>query len=113
MDASINLELLARDALKELRQEFIAKFGREPTDDDPVFFDPDGIEPKPLSEEKLTQMAVAEMKRAGIRPDLIYCFEKTGLILTTETYRTADRRKRRAWDAAMRDYHSGRTGGNR
>lgn len=43
-------------ALDENRQAFIEKFGREPRDDDPVFFDPDADEPVPISAEKAADL---------------------------------------------------------
>jgi hypothetical protein len=45
---------LTPDAAKLLDQQlslFRAKFGREPGPEDPVFFDPDAEEPRPLSSE--------------------------------------------------------------
>jgi hypothetical protein len=56
------------------REKFKANFGREPGPDDKLFFDVD--------EQQLRQQAVAAMKKAGIRPALIYAYEKTGLLVT-------------------------------
>ena len=46
-----------RELMELQRQRFIAKFGREPAPDDPIFFDPDADTPKPIEFDE------AEMKR--------------------------------------------------
>jgi hypothetical protein len=61
--------------LQRLRQEFIARHGREPGPDDPLF--PDLPHP-----ERLEALIVEGMKAAGLDPALVYAFEKTGLLVT-------------------------------
>jgi hypothetical protein len=56
--------------LAKQREKFIAKFGREPGPDDPIFFD--------LDEEALRRDTVTAMPAAGVRPALIYAHERTG-----------------------------------
>ena len=56
------------------REKFIAKLGREPGPDDPIFFD-------------LREDTAEAMRAAGIRPALIYAYEETGLIVTQENRR--------------------------
>ena len=48
----IDLPAGARWALEEQRKRFIAKFGRDPRPDDPVFFNPDADVPEPLTAEQ-------------------------------------------------------------
>lgn len=42
--------------LRVLQEHFREKFGRDPGPEDPVFFDPEADEPRPLSQEKIDQM---------------------------------------------------------
>ena len=48
----VDLTAGARWALEEQRKMFVAKFGREPGSDDPVFFNPDADVPEPLTAEQ-------------------------------------------------------------
>jgi hypothetical protein len=70
---------VVREALEQLRQAFIARHGREPAPDDPLF--PDMPHP-----EHLEAMMVEDMKAAGLDPALIYAFEKTGLLVTEQNH---------------------------
>jgi integrase len=88
---------------KQLRA-FRKKFGREPGPDDPVFFDPDAETPKPISEDWLTEQAVAAMARAGIDAQKIYAYRKTGLIATQENWHLMSEADRRAWEEALAEY---------
>jgi len=72
------------DAFKEQRKLFIEKFGREPNDDDPIFFDPDADTPQPYPEEKYTEELIEAMRKAGIDEGYINAYKKTGLIVTEE-----------------------------
>jgi hypothetical protein len=51
----VDLTAGARWALEEQRKMFVAKFGREPGSDDPVFFNPDADVPEPLTAEQQQQ----------------------------------------------------------
>lgn len=54
--------------LEKQRQLFREKFGREPGPNDPVFFDPDAAEPKPLDIDRVETELAAAMAKAGIDP---------------------------------------------
>ena len=79
------------------REEFIAKFGREPGPDDPIFFD--------LDEDKVRQDTADVMRAAGIAPALIYAYEETGLIVTQENRRLIPDVELREFDAKVREYY--------
>jgi len=79
------------------REKFIAKFGREPVPDDPVFFD--------LDEDKLRDDTANAMRAAGIRPALIYAYEETGLIVTEENRRLIPDIELREFEAKVREYY--------
>ena len=55
-----------REILSKARARFIAKFGREPSPGDPVFFDPDKDVPTPLDTDKVRADLLRAMRRAGI-----------------------------------------------
>jgi hypothetical protein len=48
----VKLDERAMEILDLQLQAFRTKFGREPGPDDPVFFDPEADEPRPLDREK-------------------------------------------------------------
>ena len=84
-------------ALVVQREKFIAKFGREPGPDDPVFFD--------LDEDKLRDDTANAMRAAGIRPALIYAYEETGLIVTQENRQLIPETDLREFDDKVREYY--------
>ena len=98
---SVPLKAEARDelhkALAAQRDKFIAKFGREPGSDDPIFFD--------LDEDKLRDDTANAMRAAGIPPALIYAYEETGLIVTQENRSLIPDVELREFDAKVREYH--------
>jgi hypothetical protein len=93
-----------REALQGAVDDFTLKFGRPPGPDDPICFDPDSDIPVPLPEEKFKKLTLEAMQAAGSPPELVYAFEKTGLMLTRTTYRRAPGKVRREWDAAIAEY---------
>jgi len=64
----------ARQAIDRQLTAFREKFGRDPTDDDPIFFDPDAAEPLPLSDEKYERMMIEAMAEVGISQAMIFAF---------------------------------------
>ncbi len=52
--------------LLEQRQAFINKFGREPGEDDPVFFDPDADTSQPLTKAKVFAVMEEAARVTGI-----------------------------------------------
>jgi hypothetical protein len=52
---SIPLSPEAREVIEHQLAAFRRKFGREPGLTDPIFFDPDSDEPRPISQQKLVQ----------------------------------------------------------
>jgi len=86
-----------REALDQLHQEFVTKHGREPGPDDLLL--PDVPHP-----EHLEAMIVEDMKAAGLAPDLIYAFEKTGLLVTEQNQHLIPEKDLAKWDAAIEEY---------
>jgi SEC-C motif len=84
-------------ALAVQREKFIAKFGREPGPDDPIFFD--------LDEDKARDDVANAMRASGIAPALIYAYEETGLIVTEDNRRMIPDVDLREFDAKVREYY--------
>jgi hypothetical protein len=84
-------------AMELQRQKFVAKFGREPGPDDPIFFDVD--------EDQVREDTADAMRAAGIAPALIYAYEETGLIVTQENRSLIPDIELRQFDAKVREYH--------
>lgn len=70
--------------LLKQREAFRKKFGRDPGPGDPVFFDPDADEPRPLSEgasdNPFDPEVLEALRKTGAAPQFIYAYRKTGLI---------------------------------
>jgi hypothetical protein len=94
----------AVEILKSQKEVFIKKFGRPPNGNDPVFFDPASDTPVPMSEQKLEDEMLVAMDTAGVRPDLIWIWLKTGLIATEDNLRLMSREDRRALRSASREF---------
>jgi hypothetical protein len=91
-----------REALERQREAFKAKFGREPSPNDPVFFDPTADHPKEINAEWMDTKMSEAMRRAGIPEDKIYAWEKTGFIVTKDSPHTDE--DIAEWNAAIEEY---------
>lgn len=90
----------AMSILEEQRRKFVAKFGREPGPDEPIFFDAPPV-------EHLEAEMVLAMKKAGVDPALIYAFEKTnGLLVTEQNKQLISEADLEAWNAAIDEYEA-------
>lgn len=78
-DGTVFREIPITDEMRELlelqKQRFIEKHGRPPGPDDPVFDEPT---------EHVEHRIAETMKAAGIRPALVYAFEKSGVLVTED-----------------------------
>lgn len=92
------------EGLEAQRIAFIEKFGREPSGDDPIFFDPDCDTPTQISEEKMTRQMVEAFREAGVPERLIHVYEKTGYIITNENYHLIPKEGRRAARKAAKEF---------
>ena len=86
-----------REALEGLRQEFVARHGREPGPNDLLF--PDLPHP-----EHLEAMMVEGLKAAGLDPAFVYAFEKTGLLVTGQNQHLIPDEDLAEWGAAVEEY---------
>jgi len=70
----IRLSPEVRQAIERQLAAFREKFGRDPNDDDPIFFDPDTADPLPLSDEKDERTMIDAMAEVGISQAMIFAF---------------------------------------
>lgn len=87
------------DVLDEQRQAFIAKHGREPGPDDPVFPDMPHF-------EHMEHEMIELMKETGIDPAIIYATEKTGRIVSEENMPLLSDAELEEWEDAIEEYEA-------
>jgi hypothetical protein len=92
--------------MRKQRKLFIRKFGREPTESDPVFFDEKANAPEPMKEGEFDSMMVSAMRAAGTDPLLVYVYQKTGFILNEQGYKNLSREDRAEYEAAVEEYYA-------
>jgi len=90
--------------IQEQFQWFTEKFGRPPGPDDPVFFDPSADEPRPIIDEVVDQHMLEAMHKAGVRPALIYAYQKTGRLVTRENRTYLTRAELKEWNDAVDEW---------
>ena len=95
----------ALEAIERQLEAFRRKFGRDPTDNDPVLFDPDADEPVPLSDEKYERMMIEAMTEVGISQAMIFAFKRTGRIVTDRNKHLLTSEELREWNDAVDEYH--------
>ncbi len=103
-DSKMPMDPEVEVALREQREAFIAKFGREPGPADPIFFDPNSDVPRPLQQstvDDIMDVFVEAAATAGIDPVLVYAMKKTGRIVTAENRRFLSDDDLREWEAAV------------
>ena len=88
------------ELLKQHRANLEKKLGRPVQPDDPVF-----PELAALSEEDLKKQLIDDFQKVGIRPVLIYAFEKTGLMVTEQNKHLIPDVDLAEWDDAVEEYY--------
>lgn len=74
---SNKVDKLRRNQLKAAK----AELGRDPRPRAPLLFDPEKDVPDEIDLERAFAALADNMREAGISPELIYAYEKTGFIL--------------------------------
>ncbi len=98
----MNAETMA--IIERQLQKFREKFGREPGPKDPIFFNPESLTPEPFRLEQFREESERAMVEAGIRPEIIYAYRKTGLIVTQDNYGKLPKSAVAEWEAAVEEY---------
>lgn len=83
---------------------FEAKFGRPPGPSDPVFFDPDADEPRPLRMDSAQETTVAMLKAAGVSPAWIYAYKHTNGLLPLSNGSFLSEQDQTEWDDRVEEY---------
>jgi hypothetical protein len=83
---------------------FEEKFGRPPGPSDPVFFDPDADEPRPLRTYDARSTTVAMLKAAGVTPAWIYAYERTDGLLPLFDGSFLSEQDETEWDDMVEEY---------
>jgi hypothetical protein len=91
--------------LEAKREAFIEKFGREPGEGDPVFYDLDEDTPVQMSVEKFMAHWVVTAIRAETPTVFIYAFIRTGgLVVSDDTADMIPKEDLALWDQATEEY---------
>jgi len=85
------------ELLKQHRANLEKKLGRPIQPDDPIFPD--------LDEDDIKKKTVEIMQSTGIRPALIYAYEKTGLMVTEQNKHLIPDIDIEEWQAAVEEYY--------
>jgi integrase len=103
----LELSPAMQDLLQVQLEQFRKKFGREPGPDDPIFFDPDADEPRPLPEGYFSNMMAEVARTAGISEAKAYAIRKTGMMivdgLNDHLFSEDDKA---AWEAAINEFEA-------
>ncbi|MEI7059041.1 hypothetical protein WBG06_24685 [Nocardioides sp. CCNWLW239] len=85
------------------REHFVEKFGREPTDDDPIFFDPNADEPRPMGEPDWDEI-LAAFDAAGIDGAMGEAYRELGFIVTEMNQHTFTAHEVELWNETVGKY---------
>ena len=94
----------AMDAIREQRERFRKKFGRDPGPSDPIFFDDDADEPTKTSGVRMEADILDAMRKADTPPQIVYAYKKTGMIVMESTKDTIPKARLKEWNAAIDEY---------
>jgi hypothetical protein len=100
----LNLPPRAIEIIKEQRQRFREKFGREMGPNDPVFFDPDADVPTPISTVRIEAETLEALRKAGAPPQIAYAYKKTGMLVMESSKDNIPKDRLKEWDAAIDEY---------
>lgn len=97
------------EALESQDEAFRNKFGRDPSLEDPIFFDQNADQPQ-VPTESQQRKAIDAMYQiillAGIDPAFAYAFRKTGRLLTEENVGSLTPAELAEWNEAIEEYYS-------
>lgn len=86
------------------RSDFEQRFGRPPRDDDPLFYDPDAPEPRPIDEDAFIEPIAQAMLGCGIAPAYVHAFRRTGMLLSEQNYTLFSPEELAEFAEAMEEY---------
>ncbi len=101
---AIRLDAELMRALKEQLEAFRQKFGRDPGPEDPLFFDPEADQPRPMDDARLDAMLVEALRHAGADPAYIHAYKRTGMLITTDNLKRWRKREREEFWEALEEW---------
>ena len=104
-EKSIPLSPDLAKGIQEQFQRFTDKFGRPPRPEDPPFFDPSADELRPIIDEVIDQHMLEAMHKVGVRPAMIYAYQKTGRIVTKKNSKLLTKDELKEWTDAVDEWH--------
>ena len=87
-----------------IRLAFAHKFGRFPSGDDPVFFDPDSDMPSSLPSGGVQRLLLEAMLEGGTAPQLVYAYCRTGFAVSDSNRAALPPERLSRWDTAINEY---------
>jgi hypothetical protein len=101
---TIHMHPDVEQAMREQLAAFVEKFGREPGPNDPVFFDPEAATPQPFPRQTYYDGMIEILQAMGAGPEIIYAFEKTGRLVTSESMKYLTDVELAEWEEAIAEY---------
>jgi hypothetical protein len=94
-----------REMMESQARRFRDKFGRDPRPEDPIFFDPDAEEPRPLELDTVTREMTEGLQQAGretgVDSALIEAWCELGYVVTEDNRHLFSVGDILAWEAAV------------
>lgn len=94
-----------RAVYEEELERFVNATGRLPDEDEKKVL-------RASSYSGVTELIAEDMRASGARPEVVYAFEKTGLVITNENEAQVTAEELRAWDAAIEEYRTRQADGS-
>jgi hypothetical protein len=95
-----------REMMEGQARRFRGKFGRDPRPEDPIFFDPDADELRPLDLDRVTREMTDALREAGrqtgVDPALVEAWCELGYVVTEDNRHLFSVADVAAWEAAVR-----------
>lgn len=93
-----------QEIIENQLERFREKFGRDPGQNEPIFFDPDAAEPVPIGD--LQSKVLEAMSKANLPPEFAYAYRKTGLLGLGRDKSAWDPADIAEWNAAVDEYRA-------
>ncbi|WP_344517829.1 hypothetical protein, partial [Streptomyces pulveraceus] len=107
--AGTELDARLSAALRGQLAAFEEKFGRPPSTHDPIFFDPDADEPRPLTQASISHLMdeMADIAdQTGVDPAYVHAWRACGYIVTADNRHTFSAAEVQAFSDAVHAYKS-------
>lgn len=103
-DKTLRIGPASEDVLRAQIRAFEQKFGRPPGPQDPIFFDPDADEPRPMRRTEMERVHTTMLDAAGICGAWIYAYQHTNGLLPAPDGTFNSETDRSEWQEAVDRY---------